>query len=158
MMRFTLIEGNRGLSFVAPPHSLEFLVAACSHDPTSIAVLLEETERYTPFLREYVTSGAAVFDEHNTTESLDQIHQELKHADHTRPAPVFRILDDFTRASSLQPFGWGVVLFNIPHKRIVQIQNSYMDVQRNGKVLTESAAGRLAPRVYQLPPYWRIVP
>jgi hypothetical protein len=158
MMRFTLIEGNRGLSFVASPHTLALLVAGCSHDPSSIAILLEETGRYTPYLRDFVSSGTAVFDEHNTTESLEHIHQEIKQANRTHPAPLFRILDEVTRASSLQPFGWGVVLFNIPHKRIVQIHNSYMDVQRQGKVLIESAAGRLAPRAYHLPPQWRIVP
>jgi len=50
------------------------------------------------------------------------------------------------------------VLFNIPNKRIIQIQNTYMEIRREGRVATGGPAGPARARAYRLPGTWRIVP
>jgi hypothetical protein len=158
MMRFTLVERDRGVSFVAPPTALAVLVAGCARDPVSIAALLDTIGGEDADLSDYIRSGLAVFDEHNTQGHYEHIHAAL--ARRTRePQPVFRIVDEVTRAASLQPYRWGLVLFNVPRKRIIQVENTYAEVRREGMVPTfpeESATGR--QRVYRLPAQWQIVP
>lgn len=158
MMRFTLIDGQRGVSFVAPHESLPLLVAACSHDPITLEQYLEMVSQYDPRVTDYVTSGLAVFDEHNLPGHLDQIHRAFTEAGKKRPTPVFRILDETTRAASLEPYKWGLVLFNVPGKRIVQIQNTYSEIRREGRIQLEGANGPRRTQRYRLPVTWRIVP
>src|SRR6185437_10095924 len=102
MMRFTLVEDRRGISFVAPPTSLAELVAGCARNPASINGLLDSVARHHAELVTYVRAGLAVFDEHNAYGNFTHIHAALQ-----RPAPdgtpVFRVVDEFTRAASLQP-------------------------------------------------------
>lgn len=158
MMRFTIVEAERGISFVAPPTALAVLVAGCARDPQSIDALLAMAGREEPELVTYIRSGLAVFDEHNAYGHFAQIHAALA-VTPREPQPVFRVVDEYTRAASLQPFHWGLVVFNVAKKRIIQVQNTYAEVRREGHVPTfpeESADGR--QRVYRLPPQWRIVP
>lgn len=158
MMRFTVVEVQRGISFVAQPTALAVLVAGCARDPQSIEALLTAASREDTELVGYVRSGLAVFDEHNGHGDFAQIHQAL-HANRREPQPVFRVVDEVTRQASLQPFHWGLVVFNVTKKRIIQVQNTYAEVRREGHVPTfpeESADGR--QRVYRLPQQWRIVP
>ena len=76
-------------------------------------------------------SPLAVFDEHNAYGNFTAIHSAL---DHLRPheLPPFRVVDDRTRQASLQPVKAGAIIFNLPKRRIVQIQNTFSDVQRMG--------------------------
>ncbi len=158
MMRYTVIEGRNGICFVAPQEALPQLVAACSHDPLTIEQFFLAVAQYAPTLRDHITAGLAVFDEHNLPGHVDHIHQALKAAGLKHPTPPFRILDEVTRQASLEPFKWGLVLFNVPSKRIVQIQNTYMPIRREGRVVVEGTTDRRRARTYRLPAYWRIVP
>lgn len=158
MMRYTLIDGRHGVSFVASHDSLKLLVAACAQDPPTLDAYLDALGQFDADTREYVTSGLAVFDEHNVAPNFDHIHRALAEAGTKRPTPVFRIVDDLTRAASLEPFKWGLILFNVPKKRIIQIQNTYMEIRREGRVLAHGAGGARRARSYRLPPTWRIVP
>ena len=158
VMRFTVVEADQTISFVAPPTALAILVACCARDPQSIDALLTTVECEDRQLVAYVRSGLAVFDEHNAYGEYEHIHTSLR-ADPRLFQPVFRVVDDTTRAASLQPYQWGVVVFNITKKRIIQVQNTYAEVRREGHIPTfpeESADGR--QRVYRLPAQWRIVP
>src|SRR5690349_17660267 len=122
VMRFTVVDAAGRVSFVAPCAALDALVAACARGPRTLLALLGFAEPYAPGLRERVTSGLAVFDEHNTRENYRAIHGAL---DYFRPSelPVFRVVDDRTQEAALQPVRAGVVVFNLVEKRIVQIQN-----------------------------------
>ena len=80
-----------------------------------------------------VTRGLAIFDEHNGADELSDIHQQLKTLP-PRRTPVFRVLDTVTREASLRPVRAGVVLFNLPAKRIVQIENTYDRLSHSGEV------------------------
>ena len=112
---------------------LEALVAACAAAPRTLGDLLEATSPFAPELKDRVLSGLAVFDEHNAPGNLARIHAAFEYC---RPeeVPVFRILDSATREISLKPVRAGVVLFNLRDKRIVQLQNTYAEIQRKGRI------------------------
>ena len=158
VMRFTVLDEHETVSFVTHSSALMALVAACADDPSSLRELLEFSKRYDRTLHNYVLNGLAVFDEHNIPENHASIHHQLK----TLPAqdiPVFRVVDDLTRDASLESVKAGVVLFNLPRKRIVQIQNMYEAIERAGIVNYHN--GRFLSRqefTYELPPGWTIVP
>lgn len=157
-MRFTVVDATGAISFVGDNRMLDALVAACGKDPIGYRQLLDTVDLYDKRVCEYVLSGLAVFDEHNTGENLGQIHAVLRE---TRPArtPPFRVLDDLTREASLQPVRSGLVIFNLHDRRIVQVQNSYREVARSGAVQVHDGRRwtRLARR-YEVPATWQIVP
>ncbi|MBM2812730.1 MAG: hypothetical protein HW416_3489 [Chloroflexi bacterium] len=161
VMRFTVIDRDGGVSFVAACRMMEALVAACATEPDTLDRMLDAASPFAPDLREPVLSGLAVFDEHNSRGNLASIYAALETL---RPAdlPVFRVLDDRTRQASLQPARAGVIVFNLGSKRIVQIHNTYTEIKRSGRirVAQPEALGRGAPRVhrYQLPDEWSLVP
>jgi hypothetical protein len=158
VMRFTIIDPQTRVSFVAPCPVLEALVAGCARGPRTLHELLEAASAFAPELKDRVLSGLAVFDEHNGPHNLDRIHAAFQYC---RPeeVPVFRILDAATRELSLKPVRAGVVLFNLRDKRIVQLQNTYAEIQRKGRIRVPRTAGAPA-RVYryELPPDWSLVP
>jgi hypothetical protein len=69
------------------------------------------------------------------------------------------VVDDVTRQASLQPVKAGLVLFNLKQKRIVQIQNTYADIQREDRGRVRKK-GRVTGRYYdyRLPPDWQVLP
>jgi hypothetical protein len=161
VMRFTVIDSEGAVSFIAPCRTLDALVAACANGPTNLGALLAGATSFEPGLQDHVLSGLAVFDEHNTRQNRTSIHSAL---DLLRAAdlPVFRILDDRTRQASLQPARAGVIIFNLTSKRIVQIHNTYHEIQREGRIRVPRAddapTGRGRVHRYELPPDWSLVP
>ncbi len=158
IMRFTVIDARGTVSFVAPCDALMPLVAGCARDPQTLEALLALADQYASGISEKVLCSLAIFDEQNTAESFESVHRAL---DLCRPdeLPAFRVLDDRTREASLTPVHAGVVVFNLPAKRIVQIQNSYAEIKRRDRA---RAARPATPerRViqYELPAYWSLVP
>src|SRR5215470_15848183 len=119
VIRCTVLDADGTVSFIAHWAAASALTAACSHDPTTLNELLNASTQYDRGLREMVTRGLAAFDQHNGADDLSDIHQQLKTLP-PRRTPVFRVLDTVTREASLRPVRAGVVLFNLPAKRIVQ--------------------------------------
>ena len=158
LMRYTIIDPAGKVSFVGPCVALHALVAACSRQPSTLNELLDAAAPYASDLRDNVLSGLAVFDEHNSPSNYRNILAAL---DFCRPAdlPVFRVYDERTQEASLTPVKAGVVVFNLLDKRIVQIQNTYSEIRRRGRVRIMED-GRLTNRVrkYELPPDWSLVP
>ena len=157
-MRFTIIDRAGKVSFVGPCASLEALVAGCARQPQSLGELLEAAAPFDPALRDYVLSGLAVFDEHNSPNNVRNIHAAL---DYCTPAelPVFRVYDERTLEASLTPVKAGVVVFNLVDKRIVQIQNTYNEIRRRGRVrFVENGRPTNRGRRYELPADWSLVP
>ena len=158
LMRYTVIDRNGKITFVGPCLALEALVAGCARQPETLTELLDATTPFDKSLREFVLSGLAVFDEHNSAVNLRNIHAAL---DFCTPAdlPVFRVLDDRTLQASLGPVKAGVVVFNLIEKRIVQIQNTYNEIRRKGRVrIIENGQPTNRVRRYELPPDWSLVP
>ncbi|GAC1435903.1 MAG: hypothetical protein NVSMB65_09950 [Chloroflexota bacterium] len=158
VMRYTVVQQGGGISFVADCQLLSALVAACGANPGGYEDLLGGVDRYDKRLRDYVLNSLAIFDEHNAEGHYEAIHQVLAE---TRPAnvPVFRIVDDVTRQASLQPVRSGVIIFNLKDHRIVQVQNTYQDIVRSGKIrLHDGKAWTRRVERYELPTHWSIVP
>ena len=158
VMRYTAVDSDGTVSFVADCHALSALVAACAGNPRTIEQLLARAEQYHRSLRDYVSSGLAIFDEHNVDGRYAWMHAALSFCK-PHELPVFRVVDEATREASLQPAKAGIVLFNLSNKRIVQIHNTYADVQRTGRIRVHdgSTLTREVHR-YQLPIDWAVVP
>lgn len=73
--------------------------------------------------------------------------------------PVLKVLDDETRRESLEPVKIGLVIFNLPAKRIIQVQNSYGVLKRSdrGRYFEH---GQPTDRLYfyRLPTNWSLLP
>jgi hypothetical protein len=131
VMRYTVIDGRGVSSFVGPCDALRGLLVGCIGGAASLDDLLLAAERTGGKMHDPITSGLAVFDEHNAYGNFAAIHSAIQHL---RPheLPPFRVVDDRTRQASLQPVKAGAIIFNLPKRRIVQIQNTFSDVQRMG--------------------------
>ena len=127
LMRFTIVERSGGISFVYDGSALNTLLTACANGPSSIVEFLDATSRRDGKLREHVSCGLAVFDEHNGEGRYEPIHEAIAHFP-SDEWPVFRVVDDVTREGSLRSTRTGVIIFNLLERRIVQIQNSYAEI------------------------------
>ncbi len=158
LMRFTIVDTTSTVSFIGPDRALHALVAGCAQGADSIGDLLDRAAPFVRDLRERVLSGLAVFDEHNSEGNTRWIHAAF---DYCKPeeVPVFRVLDDRTRDMSLSPVWAGAVVYNLKSRRIIQIQNTYSDIKRKGRlrVLEGAAPGNRIQR-YELGPEWTVVP
>ena len=162
VMRFTVIDPQGTVSFVAPCNALKALTAACSKEPSSLEELLDATMPYDSELKEYVLNGLAIFDEHNSSGNLDNIHSALDWAGEQKShhtVPAFRVVDELTRQASLESVQAGLVIFNIRDRRIVQVHNTYADVRREDRGRIHEG-GEPTDRLYhyRLPMHWQIVP
>jgi hypothetical protein len=158
LMRFTVVDEESTVSFVGPDRALHALVAGCASGADTISDLLDRAAPFVRDLRERVLSGLAVFDEHNSRGNTRWIHAAFDYC-RGEEVPVFRVLDDRTREISLSPVWAGAVVFNLKSKRIVQIQNTYTDIKRKGRLRVlegTSPANRI--HRYELGPEWTVVP
>lgn len=158
VMRLTVIDAAGTASFVAHSSAALALTAACASNPATLDALLTESQRFDRGLRAMVLRGLSIFDEHNLPDQLDAIHRQIADLP-ARDIPPFRVFDAITLEASLRPVRAGVVLFNLPARRIVQIENTYEPLNRVGEVNFHNGkflSIRLLP--YELPPTWSIVP
>lgn len=189
VMRYTIIDPDGTTSFIAPWNTLKALAAGCSRKPAPVSLteLLEAASKYDTGLKEYVMNGLEVFDQTrqqtNQTELSPRLEQELrsileddtpgreisyKDLDQEQRRsvgkdlahlPVFKVVDEVTRNQSLEPVKIGLVIFNLPARRIIQVQNSQALLQRSdrGRYFEN---GEPTDRLYfyRLPSEWTIVP
>jgi hypothetical protein len=162
VMRFTVIDKNGTVSFVAPCNALKALVAACSKFPTDLASLLEASEPYDTDLKENILSSLAMFDEHNSDGKYERIHSMIDYAEEQKAQhdiPAFRVVDATTREASLQPVKAGLVLFNLKERRIIQVLNTYDNVRRQDRGRIHKGGEPTETLYhYKLPMDWQIVP
>ncbi len=145
-MRYTIIDRAGGISFVWDCAALRWLLAGCIAGAATGGDLLKFASRRYPHLLEQVESGLAVFDEHNVDGNSASVQTAFNHLP-SHQWPPFRIIDSATRESSLRQAKAGVILFNLINRRIVQIQNTYVEIRQ-----MEPQARRLTKAG------WRIVP
>ncbi|MGH2533991.1 MAG: hypothetical protein ACRDJW_17030 [Thermomicrobiales bacterium] len=153
-----MVDDGGAVSFVGPCHALKALAAACSRGAADHRGLLGLLGEYDGRLSERLIAGLRVFDEHNTSKDRRAVHHWLAETEPIE-APPFRVVDDVTRRASLQPVRYGLVVFNLNARRIVQVQNSYDNLKRadRGRV---RVAGQPTRRLYRyhLSEEWSIVP
>ena len=158
VLRCTVIDKQGAVSFITHGDALPALVAACASNPQTVEEFLERAEPYYHNLSEYILSGLAVFDEHNTEGHYEAIHKAVTTLPRYRQ-PVFRVVDDLTREASLRPVKAGAVIFNLRAKRIVQLVNSYREIRRSGHGhIFDGRSHTGAIFRYRLPEEWALVP
>ncbi|MCC6313325.1 MAG: hypothetical protein IT337_04890, partial [Thermomicrobiales bacterium] len=154
-LRFTMIDNVGATSFVAPAHLLKIVAAACCRDPHDVAALVEGIGQFDPGFSATLAAGLRAFDA-LADRRLQQSGPARTIAIDTE-AP-FRVIDEATRVVSQQPRQLGLVLINLPARRIVQVQNSYADLRRSDRGRMRRN-GRPVPVLfaYELPEAWSIV-
>jgi hypothetical protein len=145
--RFTIVGPDGTVSFVAPAYALKMVAAACGKGAESSDDLIEGLGEYDPTLAQDLRSG------------LDRDDRQAGEVLPPDPVRPFRVVDDATRAAAQQPVSAGLIVVNLPEKRIVQVQNSYADLKREdrGRMRRNGRALQLFYR-YELPAEWQIVP
>jgi hypothetical protein len=156
-MRYTIVDPRGTVSLVGPCHALKMLAAACARTPATLADLLGHVRPLDAQFADYIADGLAVFDEHHASEG--EPAGAPASATNGDARAVFRVVDASSRQASLHPFKAGLVVFNLRARRIVQVQNSYAEVERRGRGRLRRD-GRPVPTYYyyDLPEAWRIVP
>ena len=158
VIRCTVVDRRGAVSFIVHGDALPALAASCTANPTSLEELLEQAEPYYRNLRDYVLNGLAIFEERNVEGNYQAIHAALQ-AVAPHQHPVFRVVDDLTRETSLRPVKAGAIIFNLRAKRIVQIVNVYQEIRRVGRarVFDGDTLTNTVYR-YRLPKEWALVP
>lgn len=158
VLRCTVVDSRGTISFVADGDVLPALVKVCATNPETVDEFLARVEPLYHGLRDAVLNGLAIFDERNANGNYAAIHAAFELCP-PHEQPPFRVVDETTREMSLRPVKAGVVVFNLPARRIVQIQNSYREIRRrgrgrvfNGERFTDDVFG------YRLPKEWALVP
>jgi hypothetical protein len=134
------------------------LVAACAKAPEDLGELLDLTRRYDNEFATSVLNGLAIFDEHNLRGNTDAI--EKLFGEHPPSMwPPFRVYNDATRRASTLPAQAGLIVINLSAKRIIQVQNSYAEIQRKdrGRIRADGRPTRQLYH-YDLPNEWALVP
>ena len=157
-MRFTVVQGESTISFSAPCTFLKALVAAVSAGATDFPTLLANAASYDDYTAPTTLNGLAVFDERNSSENYENITRTIELADN-KSLPVFRVVNELTRAASLQPVNAGLVIFNLTSHKIIQVQNSYAEIKRRDRGRIHEG-GHPTSRLYYytLPEEWQILP
>lgn len=155
--RFNVVDGEGTSSFTGPAHGLKVIAAGCAHNPVNLGMLLDRVERYDQAWVRAVRAGLRVFDEHNV-EDVSSAFSDLI-ASGKNAIPPFRILDQASRNRSMQPEKLGLVVVNLRARRIIQVHNTYAELQRSGRgrIRKDGRPTRVLFR-YTLPEAWRIVP
>jgi hypothetical protein len=157
-VRYTVTDSDGTTSFIGPGHAIKMMVAACAREPNSLRDLLERVRTYDDKFVTDVLNGLSVFDEHNMSGSTDAIEAQIAE---TAPdeLPPFRVFNEMTRAASSHPAQAGLIIFNLAARRIVQVQNSYWEIQRTDRGrIRERGKPTKSLYHYRLPGEWSLVP
>lgn len=156
-IRCTIVDAEGSVSFVGPPHAAKMLTAACATEPRDHRALLDAAEAYDPRFFAAVRAGLAAFD--RRADGGDRALRGRLEPDQEGEVPPFRVVDDQTRTASLAPGRYGLVVYNLPARRIVQVQNSYAELRPSdrGRLRRDGRPVRAYYR-YTLPEGWSIVP
>ncbi len=158
VLRCTVVDSRGGASFIIHGDALAALVAACCQNPATLEDLLDLVEPNYQRLRDYVLAGLTLFDEHNTPGNYQAIHQTLRELQ-AHEQPPFRVVDEVTREASLRPVKAGAILINLRAKRIIQLVNTYREIQRRGRGRAFNGEEFVnAVFQYDLPEEWSLVP
>lgn len=157
MMRFTIIDHEETMTFLGPPHALKAIAACCAQGTATNAEMITKLGFYDIDLSRRLREQLAVFREHNTETDVEWIEERVR----TDPdyADLLMVVSEPTRRVSLQPGSLGLIVFNLPARRIVQIANSYANLERadRGRVRRDGKATSTFYS-YALPDDWTIVP
>ena len=156
--RINLIDERGTISLLAPPHGPKMLTAVAGLEFDSARDMLQTVANMDADWIAQVQSQLAMFDEFNV-DALDESWREMIEAEDSAVHPAFRVLDQTTRARSLQPGSLGRIVFNLKEHRIIQVHNSWDDLQREGEGrYWEDGHPQERMYSYILPDHWSLVP
>jgi hypothetical protein len=158
LLRITLIDSQGTISFGAPGYWAKMMAAACGHNPSTLEQVLTTLGTLDREATDSLRHGLAVFDEFVLRDDASTIESWLAQNDPKDGTP-FRLIDPRLREASLTPLPLGVIMVNLPDKRIVQIENRYGPLlrsdrgrmRRNGEPI-----GQIYK--YELPSGWALLP
>jgi hypothetical protein len=157
-VRITFIDLNGTVSFGAEGHVLKMLAHACSRNPVDFGEVLGILDKLDPETAISTRKGIAKFDEFVVADDPDSITEWLQSNDPIDGQPI-RLVDPRFREATLTPLELGIVLFNLPDRRVVQIENKYGALQRRdrGRLRRE---GRPVAQIYryELSDDWSLLP
>ncbi len=157
MMRFTIVDDSGTTSFTGPPHLLKAIAACCARGVSTTRELVAMLADYDGCSASEIRDGLLIFREHNTQSDTRWIREKFDEGN--GESGPFDVLDERTRRASLEPARLGLVVFNLVARRIVQVQNTYANLQRSdrGRIRRD---GKPVPTYYsyELPADWSIVP
>lgn len=156
--RVNVIDERGTISFLAPPHGLKVLAAAITKGASDGSQLIAHAHAFDAMWAGDVRSQIMQFDEHNVDQVSDPFHEAIA-GDDTAEHPAFRVMDTETRQRSLVPGKLGLVVFNLKERRIIQVQNSYANLERKdrGRIRVDGKPSRILFQ-YELPHEWALVP
>lgn len=156
--RVNVIDQRGTVSFLAPPHGLKVLAAAITQGASDGAQLIAMAHAFDAQWASGLRSQIMQFDEHNVETVSDPFHNAIAGSD-SPDHPAFRVMDTETRQRSLVPAPLGLVVFNLKERRIIQIQNSYANLERKdrGRIRIDGEPTDLVFQ-YELPTEWALVP
>jgi hypothetical protein len=156
--RVNVIDSKGTVSFLAPPHGLKVLAAAITQGASDGAELISLAHAFDAQWADDVRTQIMQFDEHNVDEVSDPFHDAIAGNDGSRH-PAFRVMDSETRQRSLVPGRLGLVVFNLKERRIIQVQNSYANLERRdrGRIRIDGEPTGMLFQ-YELPSDWMLVP
>ena len=158
LLRITLIDGEGTISFGAPGHTAKMMAAACAHNPTSIEQVLNTLTTLDPASADALKHGLARFDEFVVRDDATSIDEWLAQNDPLDGTP-FRLIDPRLREATLTPLPLGVIMVNLPDKRIVQIENRYGQLLRKDRGRMRRDGEPIAQMYrYELSPEWSLLP
>lgn len=156
--RVNVIDQRGTISFLAPPHGLKVLAAAVTKGASDGSKLLAHAHTFDAQWAADVRSQIMQFDEHNVDEVTDPFQEAIAGND-DGDHPAFRVMDTETRQRSLVPGKLGLVVFNLKERRIIQVQNSYANLERKdrGRIRVDGEPTDVLFQ-YELPSEWALVP
>lgn len=156
--RINMIDQRGTISLLAPAHGPKMLTALAGLEFDSARDMLQAVAALDAAWIHQVLSQLAMFDEFNIDELSDDWREMLERGD-SAVHPAFRVIDPVTRARSLQPASVGLIVFNLKEHRIIQVQNSGDDLEREGEGrYREDGAPQDRMYSYILPKNWSLVP
>ena len=134
------------------------IAAACAHDLETIDTVLETLTTLDPEEARRIRTGLSRFDEFVVRDRPASLRKWLETNDPVDGDPI-RLVDPRLRETTLTPLPLGIVVFNLPDKRIIQIENRYGTLLRKdrGRMRRDGRPVRQVYR-YELPEDWSLLP
>lgn len=156
--RINVIDEHGTLSMLAPQHGPKMLTAMAGLEFDNAKDMLLAVSALDSSWIWQVQSQLAMFDEFN----IDELHEdwiEMIERKDSAVHPAFRVIDPITRSRSLKPGSLGLIVFNLREHRIIQVQNSGADLEREGAGrYREDGRPQGQMYSYTLPQNWSLVP
>ena len=158
LLRFTVIDSEGTISFGAPGHMAKMMAAACAHDPATIDQVLGTLTSLDPVAADSLRHGLARFDEFVVRDDATSIEDWMAQNDPLDGTP-FRLIDPGLREATLSPLPLGLIMVNLPDKRIVQIENRYGPILRKDRGRMRRDGEPIAQvYTYELSSDWSLLP